>query len=301
MTAQTATDGMHATSLIARLQGDLVHVQDHRYTAFLPQSRPGRGVIESFSRESAARLRDYLLACDARYSVFGTLTYPFGNVCGTTPALAKSHLRALFERLRRLWGGCASIESICWWMEFTQAGMVHFHFLSTRFVCKKWLARSWYEVVGSEDIRHWQAGTQVDTLRSRGDSIRYAAKYATKQVTSHIGKGNPVGRWWGVFGKRSVVEADLYAKGGPDGLESDRIAAMTDEFQTKLCDFVRAGRGKVLPNYWGGGGVFTVRIPDINDRRLIRGFMMDLCYSARAAYVSEDDPLPWNASAAVFD
>ena len=44
----------------------------------------------------------------------------------------------------------------------------------------EWLARIWYEVVGSGDFRHYQAGTSCERVRSWKGVACYASKYMSK-------------------------------------------------------------------------------------------------------------------------
>lgn len=296
MAAITTTDEINPSSLIVRLQGDRIHVQHHFYAPSQPSVRPGRGVIEAFSRESAHRLRDYLVACDAEYRVFCTITYPYGDPAGQSPMHAKKHLRALFERIRRLWGSKRfSYESLCWWMEFTQRGMVHFHFLSTRYVDKSWLAMAWYQIVASENPYHLKAGTRVEGLRSRGDAVNYAAKYATKQMEYPVEGFERIGRWWGVYGQRSVVEADIYIKGGSKGLEQEELTGLYERLQAKMLDLCEQGQAKLISNMDEDFNIISFRVPQLTVRRMLRRFLIGLSYESKCLlYMDADDPLFWH-------
>lgn len=195
------------------LQGDLL-IQRVIIGSAFRGSPPSRSIIESFTERSQSRLRRYLRTCEAEYSVFITLTYPF--VFPTNGRTAKQHLRAFFERVRRncnhQTGTCQSKFSACWFMEFQERGAPHFHILANFKVPKDELSRWWYEIVGSDDKRHLLAGTRVEYLRGgRRAASAYAAKYAAKSEQKKVPEGfTDCGRFWGVFGNRKTVAAYIF-------------------------------------------------------------------------------------------
>jgi hypothetical protein len=144
-----------------------------------------------------------------------TLTYPFsfpgnGKIC-------KEHLRRFLQELRRehnrVFGADRSGEhSSFWFLEFQQRGAPHFHIFTTWAPSIRWCAQRWYDIVGSDDIRHFHAGTRVEFLRQgRKGTISYASKYAAK-LEQKVCPPNfeNVGRWWGVFGRRATVSASTF-------------------------------------------------------------------------------------------
>ena len=77
----------------------------------------------------------------------------------------------------------------------------------------EWLSRAWYEAVGSGDMRHYKAGTNVEVLRERNGVRFYVSKYIAKVDQEGV-SFSPYckGRWWGVkrrnlipWGERVVV------------------------------------------------------------------------------------------------
>ena len=76
-----------------------------------------------------------------------------------------------------------------------------------------WVSRNWFDVVGSNQIRHFQAGTRVEKLKGVRGAYAYAAKrYVAKKEEIPELQHKP-GRFWGVvgrknlpFGKREVLE-----------------------------------------------------------------------------------------------
>jgi hypothetical protein len=180
-----------------------------------------RGIVRGFSARSRSGLVRYLRGAVADYKNFVTLTLP-GEFCN---ADGKRHWRALVERIRR-WttaGYSKNAEwSMCWFMEFQKRGAMHFHAFTTFDIDKDWLAKAWFEVVGSGDERHRAAGTRVERLRAgKSACARYAAKYAAKHEQKVIPLGaEGFGRFWGIVGLRSHVAAQA------------RVTAQALEFQS---------------------------------------------------------------------
>lgn len=178
--------------------------------------------ITGFSGSSGVRMRRFLRGCSAEYRVMFTLTYPgYYSIDGLE---CKRHLKLLFQRINRLWGGGlhhpnekGERESLFWFLEFQARGAPHFHIFGTRSIDKQWLAKSWYEIVGSDDLRHLYAGTRVESLRTgRGGTISYAAKYAAKQTQKVVPVDFlNVGRFWGVTGNRNLVSAAISVRVTP--------------------------------------------------------------------------------------
>jgi len=113
--------------------------------------------------------------------------------------------------------------SIFWFLEFQKRGAPHFHFFVTHppgsaihdpqaeALARIWIASNWYDVVGSNDIKHLSAGTQFDKLKhGRNGTISYAAKYARKAEQKKVPEEyKGVGRFWGVSGLRRTLSADI--------------------------------------------------------------------------------------------
>jgi len=74
----------------------------------------------------------------------------------------------------------------------------------------EWLSRNWYDVAGTGDLKHYNAGTNVKVLTSKREVFFYVSKYMGK-VEGEEGCECP-GRFWGVvnpknipIGKRKVI------------------------------------------------------------------------------------------------
>lgn len=173
-----------------------------------------RGEVRGFSRQSRLRMLTAMAqARDLMWGHFLTLTFPdsvveaFGSV-NEWGSYAKRSLDVFLKRVARKFP-----EAAGWWrMELMPrksgvfAGEVvpHFHLLLFNVApdfhiqaLRTWLSRVWYEVVGSSDVKHLKAGTNVRVISSRRHMQNYASKYAAKSVDDDYA----VGRRWGEFGE----------------------------------------------------------------------------------------------------
>jgi len=174
-----------------------------------------RGVIRGFSRKSRLRmlraLSDVDWLAEPGHPDMVTLTYPRqyprdGRIC-------QAHLRAFTERHRRKWGDAR----FAWKREYQRRGAPHFHLYIFRpsgvgiDAYRAWVARAWFEVVGSGDARHLRAGTAVDQqfcskVRSSRMIAWYFAKHNIKGDHSKAYQNDApddahhIGRYWGIVG-----------------------------------------------------------------------------------------------------
>lgn len=259
-------------SYILRLQGDrLIEVSN---ASTLPPFRSDdcvRGLVEGFSVRSAQRMRDYLLAARVEYRTMATLTYPSWSPRGTDPDAFKRDLRVFMQRLSRYLTSQRKLEgknltgwSIFWWLEFTGAGVAHFHLFLTDFVGKRWLSVSWADIIAQCDQRVVSTATRVEQLRGgRAEAARYAWSYASKseQKKLPLGVGSP-GRWWGVCGRRDTTEAAIRARPGALPLLGGGPAVI--KLWRNVSELEERGFARKL----GGlpGGMTVWQIPDWHDR-----------------------------------
>lgn len=178
------------------VQGQLVKISFDR-----EQLRGGgkRGDVDGFSMASRKRMIELCLTLDSadvvRNSVFITLTYPekYPETSAT-----KIHLEAFIKRVYRSFGKLA----ILWRLEYQKRGAPHYHLIvfGVRFIDKGWVAGAWFEIVGSGDQRHLNAGTRVESLESGRGVVFYVAKYCAK-IENNVA-GDKTGRVWGVRNKK---------------------------------------------------------------------------------------------------
>lgn len=113
--------------------------------------------------------------------------------------------------LHRAYPECSGI----WKLEPQERGAPHYHILlfGVDFIHYSILAQWWYEIVGSGDERHLQAGICIEAVRSREGVMHYASKlYMGKEIAGFEG----VGRFWGVFNRKKLplsraVKAEIAA------------------------------------------------------------------------------------------
>lgn len=160
-----------------------------------------RGKIKGFTKGSRKRLQQKLAAIDKKnLPVFVTLTYP--AVWPGNPKIWKLQLKKFLKRLAYNYPGACGI----WKLEPQRRGAPHFHLFVWGVSYEKLRAYcdlAWYEVVGSNDIKHLKAGVRVEKLRSWKGARSYASKYFGK-VIDELPGWEEVGRYWGVFHREDL-------------------------------------------------------------------------------------------------
>lgn len=198
---------------IYRASGNLLIIKESVKT--VPRQFVGctRNDIVAFSTGASTRMRRYLREAMSEYTTMVTLTYPFDYPSNGRDI--KQHLKRFLQEIRRAYirkGFDGALHSSFWFLEFQARGAPHFHVFTTWSPSKEWVAKRWYEIVNSEDIRHLHAGTRTEYLKhGRAGTISYASKYAAKQEQKHVPENyENVGRFWGVFGRRDVMAATTF-------------------------------------------------------------------------------------------
>lgn len=162
-----------------------------------------RGRISSFSPGSRRRLLQMFASLKSDLMpVFVTLTYP-----SVFPDAATSK-RDLHNFLKR-WLRKYPRSSWIWKLEKQKRGAPHFHIFVWGVPYTALLLHvspTWYQVVGSGDVKHLRAGTRVELLRSIRGAFFYASKYLAKVDG---GSDNFDGRWWGVEGREFLPWAEF--------------------------------------------------------------------------------------------
>jgi hypothetical protein len=140
-----------------------------------------------------------------RWKVFITLTYPKEFPCNGKEA--KAHLNAFLQYLRR-----RKIE-YTWILEFQERGAPHYHIIASDSIPKAELSERWFKIVGSGDEKHLRAGTQIDSIKSKGQLYGYLSNYIKKLDQKRPPKDFAnVGRFWGA--SRNLLKYELYQKMG---------------------------------------------------------------------------------------
>ena len=165
-----------------------------------------RGTIKSFSKQSRRRILRLVASLKrSKLSTFITLTYP--DEFERDPKKVKRHLDNFSKRLIREYPDVIAI----WRMEPQErksgvnVGEVapHIHVLAWNLKYSKraiaFVRLAWYEVVGSGNKKHFNAGTRVEAIRSTKGVMYYTAKYICKAQDFYL---SGWGRYWGVWNRK---------------------------------------------------------------------------------------------------
>ena len=175
-----------------------------------------RGRIVAYSEKSKRRYRFILRNTQKLWSHELEVSYP--SEFPMDGKKVKRDIRLLKESLQREYPGIAWT----WRLGFQRRNAPHVHFLMDRPVDYKWLAKRWYEIVGSGDPKHLRAGTHVDKIRNIGKMINYMVTYMADDKETVVPEGfEDVGRFWGV--KRGIVECEEFKKIAPYGVASRKL------------------------------------------------------------------------------
>jgi hypothetical protein len=175
-----------------------------------------RGKIAVYSEKSKRRYRFLLRNTQKIWSHELEVGYPADFPMDGKKV--KRDIRLLKESLQREYQGIAWT----WRLGFQRRNAPHVHFLTDRPVDYKWLARRWYEIVGSGDPKHLKAGTHVDKIKNVGKIINYMVTYMANDKETVVPEGfEDVGRFWGV--KRGIVECEEFKKIAPYGVASRKL------------------------------------------------------------------------------
>ncbi len=199
-----------------------------------------RRAISGFSSGSRRRLLQKIHQLDtvkAGLPLFVTLTYP--AVFPTSGRVVKRDLDTFLKRVKRAYHSETSPVWGFWKLEPQQRGAPHLHLLVwgvapfphradpdvyQEQVRGVWRWRSscpcplcfvrvaWFEVVGSGDPKHLQAGTRTERVKTWNGVTAYASKYLGKRFQDVSVIWQEVGRFWGIFGRRYLPVNFAYVK-----------------------------------------------------------------------------------------
>ncbi len=161
-----------------------------------------RGKIQGFSKKSRRRLMQKIsMTKKSCLPMFVTLTYP--GEFSEDPKVWKRDLQVFWMRFVRRFPDVGAV----WKLEFQKRGAPHYHLLvwGVSYIdLLRFVPEAWYQVVGSGDVRHFNAGTRVEQVRSWRGVMAYASKYLAKLESVPY---DAVGRFWGVKG--NIPWADM--------------------------------------------------------------------------------------------
>jgi hypothetical protein len=219
-----------------------------------------RGICEGWSDGSRKRYWRELNAREwPKCCLEVTLTYPGGD-WPRSGRVCKLQLKAFRMRWERRWGPLRAT----WKLEFQRRGAPHFHLAVeapegvTEAELQVWVAQTWFEIVGSGEATHLQAGTRVKRAVMKGGYAAYLAGYTSKakefQGEQPAGFAE-VGRWWG-FWKWAALWVE----------QADVPVAAANRVRRALQGVMRA-RGGQAPTHRRSAGVVLV---SWSDGRLLR-------------------------------
>ena len=163
--------------------------------------RAKRAKVLKFSKRSARRLRHVVRNSEDTWKAFITLTYP--EHFSYDGRQVKSHLNSFLQYLRR-----RNIQYV-WVLEFQKRGAPHFHVLISDYISKNELSERWYEIVRSGDKRHLQAGTRIESIKSKKHLYGYLSSYINKLLQKTVPNAYlSVGRFWGA--SRNLLAFTMY-------------------------------------------------------------------------------------------
>lgn len=210
-------------------EGNLVQIEGSDDYEPHERKTTKRGKIAGFSARARSRLITFCAKLNRNaLPLFVTLTWP--GEFSTDPLQWKRCLDIFLKRLRRAHAESSAI----WKLEPQERGAPHYHLLvfGVAFVPHQLISRWWYEIVGSGDARHLQAGISIEAVKSREGVMHYASKlYMGKEIAGFSG----VGRFWGVFNRRHLpLSAQGLLEAAEDVLQRfQRIARRYIQSQTK--------------------------------------------------------------------
>ena len=186
-------------------EGRLLEVHSPGWFEQYEGEKKKKGKLRGFSNKSRLSMMRQALRLKRNVDkpLMATLTYP-GKSSKAWPEIWpqdfetwKLHLKLLFLRLNYKFPRAASI----WKLEFQKRGAPHFHLLifNVPYLPASMLARWWYEIVGSEDEDHLEAGVECKRVHSLNGVLCYVGKaYMGKAVEG----GAECGRFWGIRNRK---------------------------------------------------------------------------------------------------
>lgn len=193
----------------------LVARREFHGVCLLRRERQGGGcrdIVRKMSRASSRRLQIKLGKLDHERAVpvLVTLTWPGSWLTKDWSREGrqwKAYLHAFRKRVERKYGKVFG----SWLLEPQGRGAPHFHLLLwVDFIDKDWLARAWFEVVGSGEESHLWAGTRVEKVRSWRGIASYMSRYF-KQGGKHEVPDDwkRPGRFWGFWNDSAAPRVQL--------------------------------------------------------------------------------------------
>jgi len=170
-----------------------------------------RGQVQGFSYKSRKRIMQTVAKINTAKvhgkPLFITLTYP--DSYSHDSNIWKNDLSKFVKTFNRKYSNIVLI----WRLEFQKRGAPHFHVIAfntnkTSFLpglksMREFISDNWYRSVGSCDVKHLSAGTDVSLIKSWRGVTHYVSKYISKTVQSYLFPDANCfnGRHWGIYNR----------------------------------------------------------------------------------------------------
>lgn len=165
-----------------------------------------RGEVTDWSPKARARFKRKIAKCKRgglRNALMLTVTYPKEFPAVDDHHIYKGHLNQLNNYFRE--------NDICgfWKLEFQDRGAPHYHYvllpkskIKNLDNIRKDLSKRWYEIVGSGDHKHLQAGITLEHAKTIDGTIGYLTGYMSKEY--QLRPGNFTGHYTGTVNRKLI-------------------------------------------------------------------------------------------------
>lgn len=168
-------------------------------------SKSPRGSISVFSKKSQRRFQFFIRNTAHKFRFLIHLTYPAEFPIDIREA--QNHMNTFLQFLRRKGG------NYVWVKEFQSRGAVHFHICIDVWIPKNEIAQRWFNVVGSNDPKHLNAGTRVEAIKNIDHASAYMCAYLKKSTQKIVPEGiENVGRFWGATRALLIAKSVIFFK-----------------------------------------------------------------------------------------
>jgi hypothetical protein len=232
-----------------------------------------RGKIKKYTKSSHKNFIEKLSNSIHQMEIIIHLTYPADYP--TDGKIIKYHRKRFVQWINRTHDG-----GYIWCLEFQKRGAPHFHVLVDRQIPYQEVAEKWYDIVDSEDEKHLEAGTSVESIRNKEGMKWYMADYLSKWQQKQVPDDYVnVGRFWcasrGIDG-RSVRKVYGSSNSISDLLGSDvlRILKSWNRKQRKKYGSSSSSSNPYVTNYEGFKIYEADRIlSELEDRDMLPDFL----------------------------
>jgi len=146
--------------------------------------------IKEYTPRTAVRLNLHLSEFSEKYKHEITVTYP--AEFPTDGLIVRKHRHELIRRIKRF-----GVKHYTTCLEFQERGAPHIHILVDKWINYRTLKHMWFDIVGSGDPYHLEAGTSIRDIQDITKTRIYMSAYARKKDQKDVPAGyENVGKWW---------------------------------------------------------------------------------------------------------